>query len=50
MDIVAAFGHAGGETIATDADPLAPALYHAHRHEPFAEEVPEPVAGEPGET
>ena len=32
VDIVAAFGHAGAETVATDVDPLAPALYHADRH------------------
>lgn len=32
VDIVAAFGHAGAETIAADVDPLAPALYHADRH------------------
>jgi len=32
VDVVAAFGHAGAETIATDVDPLAPALYHAGRH------------------
>ena len=31
VDIVSAFGRAGATTIATDADPLAPALYHAHR-------------------
>ena len=30
VDIVSAFGRAGGYTIAADADPLAPALYHAH--------------------
>jgi carbamoyl-phosphate synthase large subunit len=29
VDIVSAFGRAGGVTVATDADPLAPALYHA---------------------
>jgi carbamoyl-phosphate synthase large subunit len=33
VDIVAAFGRAGATTIAADANPLAPALYHAHRHE-----------------
>jgi carbamoyl-phosphate synthase large subunit len=32
VDIVAAFGRAGATTIATDLDPLAPALYHADRH------------------
>jgi carbamoyl-phosphate synthase large subunit len=32
VDIVAAFGRAGATTIATDVDPLAPALYHADRH------------------
>ena len=31
VDIVSAFGRAGGFTVATDADPLAPALYHADR-------------------
>jgi carbamoyl-phosphate synthase large subunit len=31
VDIVAAFTRAGATTIATDADSLAPALYHAHR-------------------
>jgi carbamoyl-phosphate synthase large subunit len=31
VDIVTAFARAGATTIATDADPLAPALYHAHR-------------------
>jgi carbamoyl-phosphate synthase large subunit len=29
VDIVSAFSRAGGFTVATDADPLAPALYHA---------------------
>jgi len=29
VDIVTAFGRAGATTIATDIDPLAPALYHA---------------------
>ena len=33
VDIVAAFGRAGATTIAADVNPLAPALYHAHRHE-----------------
>lgn len=32
VDIVTAFGRAGGFTVAADADPLAPALYHADRH------------------
>ncbi|HZB23410.1 MAG TPA: hypothetical protein VE444_06150, partial [Gaiellaceae bacterium] len=32
VDIVTAFARAGATTIATDADPLAPALYHAERH------------------
>jgi carbamoyl-phosphate synthase large subunit len=31
VDIVSAFARAGATTIAADADPLAPALYHAHR-------------------
>ena len=29
VDIVTAFAHAGAFTIATDLNPLAPALYHA---------------------
>jgi carbamoyl-phosphate synthase large subunit len=29
VDIVSAFGRAGATTVAADADPLAPALYHA---------------------
>jgi carbamoyl-phosphate synthase large subunit len=33
VDIVAAFIRAGAATIATDINPLAPALYHADRHE-----------------
>jgi carbamoyl-phosphate synthase large subunit len=33
VDIVTAFGRAGATTIATDASPLAPALYHADRYE-----------------
>ena len=33
VDIVSAFGRAGAMTIATDINPLAPALYHADRHE-----------------
>jgi carbamoyl-phosphate synthase large subunit len=32
VDIVSAFGRAGAETIATDVNPLAPALYAADRH------------------
>jgi len=32
VDIVSAFRRAGGHTIAVDANPLAPALYHAHEH------------------
>jgi carbamoyl-phosphate synthase large subunit len=32
VDIVSAFGRAGATTIATDVDPLAPALYHADRY------------------
>ena len=32
VDIVSAFGRAGATTIATDADALAPALYHADHH------------------
>jgi len=32
VDIVSAFARAGATTIATDVDPLAPALYHAHRY------------------
>jgi carbamoyl-phosphate synthase large subunit len=32
VDIVTAFAQAGATTIATDADQLAPALYHADRH------------------
>jgi carbamoyl-phosphate synthase large subunit len=31
VDIVEAFGRAGATTLATDVDPLAPALYHADR-------------------
>ncbi|MFN2628018.1 MAG: ATP-grasp domain-containing protein [Gaiellaceae bacterium] len=33
VDIVTAFARAGGRTIATDANPLAPALYHADERE-----------------
>ncbi len=33
VDIVSAFGRAGATTVATDVNPLAPALYHADRHE-----------------
>jgi carbamoyl-phosphate synthase large subunit len=32
VDIVTAFAQAGATTVAADANPLAPALYHAHRH------------------
>jgi carbamoyl-phosphate synthase large subunit len=32
VDIVGAFRHAGATTIAADANPLAPALYHADGH------------------
>ena len=32
VDIVTAFGRAGAFTVAADADPLAPALYHADGH------------------
>jgi carbamoyl-phosphate synthase large subunit len=32
VDIVSAFGRAGATTVATDANPLAPALYHADRY------------------
>ena len=32
VDIVTAFARAGATTVATDADRLAPALYHADRH------------------
>jgi carbamoyl-phosphate synthase large subunit len=32
VDIVTAFGRAGGRTVAVDANPLAPALYHADVH------------------
>ena len=32
VDIVSAFGRAGAFTVAADANPLAPALYHADRH------------------
>jgi carbamoyl-phosphate synthase large subunit len=33
VDIVTAFGRAGAMTVATDINPLAPALYHADRYE-----------------
>jgi carbamoyl-phosphate synthase large subunit len=33
VDIVSAFRRAGAHTVAVDANPLAPALYHAHEHE-----------------
>ena len=32
VDIVSAFRRAGAHTVAVDANPLAPALYHAHEH------------------
>jgi carbamoyl-phosphate synthase large subunit len=32
VDIVSAFGRAGATTVATDINPLAPALYHANHH------------------
>ncbi len=32
VDIVSSFARAGATTVAVDADPLAPALYHADRH------------------
>jgi carbamoyl-phosphate synthase large subunit len=32
VDIVSAFRRAGTRTVAVDANPLAPALYHAHEH------------------
>jgi carbamoyl-phosphate synthase large subunit len=32
VDIVSAFGRAGATTVATDINPLAPALYHADHH------------------
>jgi carbamoyl-phosphate synthase large subunit len=41
VDIVEAFGRAGATTIATDLDPLAPALYHADLHA-FAPRVADP--------
>jgi carbamoyl-phosphate synthase large subunit len=33
VDIVSAFGRTGATTVATDINPLAPALYHADRYE-----------------
>jgi carbamoyl-phosphate synthase large subunit len=41
VDIVTAFGHAGAYTIATDMNPLAPALYHADA-KAFAPAVADP--------
>jgi carbamoyl-phosphate synthase large subunit len=41
VDIVTAFARAGATTIATDINPLAPALYHADRHE-FVPRVDDP--------
>ena len=32
VDVVTAFGRAGGHTVAVDANPLAPAIYHADVH------------------
>ena len=32
VDVVTAFSRAGGRTIAVDANPLAPAIYHADAH------------------
>ena len=32
VDVVTAFARAGGHTIAVDANPLAPAIYHADVH------------------
>jgi carbamoyl-phosphate synthase large subunit len=32
VDIVTAFARAGATTVAADANPLAPALYHAHKY------------------
>jgi carbamoyl-phosphate synthase large subunit len=42
VDIVSAFARAGATTIAADIDPLAPALYHAHRR------VSVPPVSDPG--
>ena len=42
VDIVSAFARAGATTIATDLDPLAPALYHADFR------VPAPPIDDPG--
>jgi carbamoyl-phosphate synthase large subunit len=33
VDVVTAFGRAGARTVAVDANPLAPAIYHADVHE-----------------
>jgi carbamoyl-phosphate synthase large subunit len=41
VDIVSAFSRAGATTIATDVDPLAPALYHADHHA-FVPRIDEP--------
>jgi carbamoyl-phosphate synthase large subunit len=41
VDIVSAFSHAGGLTVATDADHLAPALYHAD-HKALVPRVDDP--------
>ena len=32
VDVVTAFSRAGGHTVAVDANPLAPAIYHADVH------------------
>jgi hypothetical protein len=41
VDIVSAFGRAGATTVASDLDPLAPALYHAH-HRAIVPRVDDP--------
>jgi carbamoyl-phosphate synthase large subunit len=41
VDIVSAFGRAGATTIATDINPLAPALYHAH-HQALVPRIEDP--------
>ncbi len=41
VDIVTAFKRAGARTVATDVNPLAPALYHADEHE-FVPRVDDP--------
>jgi carbamoyl-phosphate synthase large subunit len=42
VDIVTAFGRAGARTLATDVNPLAPALYHADAHA-FVPRVDDPA-------